>query len=223
MRRYSGTIQKTRCFCGQKPSPTTPSTARESSIPARRFAPQAQPTYELELKTGDGRKIWVEVNESPVVRDGKTVMVVGALQDITERKRAEKERMEMERRIQQSQKLESLGIMAGGIAHDFNNLLTAILGNLDLALMGGPVNPRSRTFMEQARKATLRASDLTNQMLAYSGKGKFHVRSFNLSGLVEEMAELLRASISKTVTLSLNTDRNIPDIKPIRPRSSRSS
>lgn len=172
-----------------------------------------QPTYELELKTGDGRKIWVEVNESPVVRDGKTVMVVGALQDITERKRAEKERMEMERRIQQSQKLESLGIMAGGIAHDFNNLLTAILGNLDLALMGGPVNPRSRTFMEQARKATLRASDLTNQMLAYSGKGKFHVRSFNLSGLVEEMAELLRASISKTVTLSLNTDRNIPDIK----------
>ncbi len=172
-----------------------------------------QPTYELELKTRDGREVWVEVNESPVVRDGRTIMVVGALQDITERKKAENERMEMERRFQQSQKLESLGLMAGGIAHDFNNLLTAILGNLDLALMGGPENPRSRAFMEQARRATLRASDLTNQMLAYSGKGKFHVRSFNLSGLVEEMAELLKASISKTVSLNLNTDRNIPDIK----------
>ena len=172
-----------------------------------------QPTYELELKARDGRKIWVEVNESPVVRDGRTIMIVGALQDITERKRAEKERVEMERRFQQSQKLESLGVMAGGIAHDFNNLLTAILGNLDLALMGGPENPRSRSFMEQARKATLRASDLTNQMLAYSGKGKFHVRSFNLSGLVEEMTGLLKASISKTVSLNLNTDRDIPDIK----------
>mgnify|MGYP003750313431 CR=1 FL=1 len=172
-----------------------------------------QPTYELELKTKDGRKVWVEVNESPVVRGGRTVMVVGALQDITERKKAEKERVEMERRFQQSQKLESLGVMAGGIAHDFNNLLTAILGNLDLALMGGPEKPRSKAFMEQARRATLRASDLTNQMLAYSGKGKFHVRSFNLSGLVEEMAELLKASISKTVSLSLNTDKDIPDIK----------
>ncbi len=179
---------------------------------------RSQPTYELELKAGEGRKIWVEVNESPVVRDGRTVMVVGALQDITERKKAEKERMEMERRFQQSQKLESLGVMAGGIAHDFNNLLTAILGNLDLALMGGPENPRSRAFMEQARRATLRASDLTNQMLAYSGKGKFYVRNFNLSGLVEEMAELLKASISKTVTLSLNTDRNIPDIKADQPQ-----
>ncbi len=172
-----------------------------------------QPTYELELKAGDGRKVWVEVSESPVVRDGRTVMVVGALQDITERKKAEKERMEMERRFQQSQKLESLGVMAGGIAHDFNNLLTAILGNLDLALMGGLENSRSRAFMEKARRATLRASDLTNQMLAYSGKGKFHVRSFNLSGLVEEMTELLKASIAKTVSLNLNTDRDIPDIK----------
>jgi len=172
-----------------------------------------QPTYELELKAKDGRKIWMEVNESPVVRDGKTVMIVGALQDITQRKKAEKERMEMERRFQQSQKLESLGIMAGGIAHDFNNLLTAILGNLDLAILGGVQNPRSQSFLEQARKATLRASDLTSQMLAYSGKGKFHVKTFNLSGLVDEMAGLLKASISKTVSLSLNTDKSIPSIK----------
>jgi PAS domain S-box-containing protein len=172
-----------------------------------------QPTYEMELKAQEGRRIWVEVNESPVVRDGKTVMMVGALQDITERKKAEKERMEMERRFQQSQKLESLGIMAGGIAHDFNNLLTAILGNLDLALLGGPQNPRAQAFLEQARTATLRASDLTSQMLAYSGKGKFHVKTFNLSGLVDEVAGLLKASISKTASLILSTDKSIPFIK----------
>ena len=171
-----------------------------------------QPTYEMELKAGGGRTIWVEVNESPVVREGKTVMIVGALQDITERKRAEKDRVEMERRFQQAQKFESLGVMAGGIAHDFNNLLTAILGNLDLALMGEPGSPRSRAFMEQARTATLRASDLTGQMLAYTGKGRFHVKTFDLRELVKQMTSLLRASISKTVVFNLDADRSIPDI-----------
>ncbi|MFY9397787.1 MAG: PAS domain S-box protein [Desulfomonilia bacterium] len=193
----------------------TDNPANQRAIEATRQAiltGKPQPTYEMELKTGSGGTIWVEVNESPVVRDGKTVMIVGALQDITERKRAEKQRMEMERRFQQAQKFESLGVMAGGIAHDFNNLLTAILGNLDLALMKPPGSPGSRAFIEQARTATMRASELTGQMLAYTGKGRFHVKTFNLSELVEEMASLLRASISKTVVLNLDMDRSIPEI-----------
>jgi two-component system cell cycle sensor histidine kinase/response regulator CckA len=125
------------------------------------------------------------------------------IRDISERKRAEKERLEMERRLLHSQKLESLGVLAGGIAHDFNNLLMAIIGNLDLALLDlSPVSP-SREYLEQAMHASQRASDLTRQMLAYSGKGRFVLEGIDLAELVLENAHLLKASIAKTASLDL--------------------
>jgi PAS domain S-box-containing protein len=138
--------------------------------------------------------------------------VVITARDITDRKKSEEERIEMERRLLHAQKLESLGVMAGGIAHDFNNLLMAILGNLDLALLDLSPVSRPRPFIDQALKAARRAADLTNQMLAYSGKGRFDLKVFDMSELVEEMARLLKASISKTVTLNLQMAR---DLQPI--------
>lgn len=136
--------------------------------------------------------------------------IVITARDITDRKKVENERIEMERRFQHAQKLESLGVLAGGIAHDFNNLLMAILGNLDLSQIDIAADSRSKHFIDQARYAARRAADLTNQMLAYSGKGKFDLKTFDLSELVEEMARLLKASIAKTVTLNLQMGRNMP-------------
>lgn len=136
--------------------------------------------------------------------------VVITARDITDRKKAEQERIDMEKRFQHAQKLESLGVLAGGIAHDFNNLLMAILGNLDLTLFDLPSSSKSHRFISQARLAAHRAADLTNQMLAYSGKGKFDMKTFDLSGFVEEMARLLKASISKTITLNLQMNRALP-------------
>jgi PAS domain S-box-containing protein len=138
--------------------------------------------------------------------------VVITARDITERKKAEEQKLDMERRLLHAQKLESLGVMAGGIAHDFNNLLMAILGNLDLARLDLSPVSRSRPFIDQALKAARRAADLTNQMLAYSGKGRFDLKPFDLSELVQEMAHLLKASISKTVTLNLQMEGNLPSI-----------
>jgi PAS domain S-box-containing protein len=138
--------------------------------------------------------------------------IVITARDVTDRKKSERSRLEMERRLLHAQKLESLGVMAGGIAHDFNNLLMAILGNLDLALLDLSEVSRSRPFISQALLAARRAADLTNQMLAYSGKGTFDLKTFGMSELVEEMARLLKASISKTVTLSLQLDKNLPMI-----------
>ena len=138
--------------------------------------------------------------------------VVITARDITERKKAEEQKLDMERRLLHAQKLESLGVMAGGIAHDFNNLLMAILGNLDLARLDLSPVSRSRPFIDQALKAARRAADLTNQMLAYSGKGRFELKPFDLSELVQEMARLLKASISKTVTLNLQMQANLPSI-----------
>jgi signal transduction histidine kinase len=133
-------------------------------------------------------------------------------QEITGRRKAEQERLEMERRLLHAQKLESLGILAGGIAHDFNNLLMAVLGNLDLALRKlSPVSP-ARLNIEHSAQAASRAADLTRQMLAYSGKGSFVVKPMDLSELVEENAHLFRSSVARTTELRVRLDRSVPAI-----------
>ena len=133
--------------------------------------------------------------------------------DVTERRQAEEERRQFEAKIQQAQKLESLGVLAGGIAHDFNNLLMAILGNVDLALMDlSPASPVRPNLLEAA-KASQRAADLCRQMLAYSGKGRFVVEAVDLNDLVEEMARMLEVSISKKAVLSYNFARDLPAIE----------
>jgi PAS domain S-box-containing protein len=110
------------------------------------------------------------------------------------------------------QKLESIGVLAGGIAHDFNNLLHVVLGNTDIAL--SRLSPRSpaREPLEEVVQATLRAADLTRQMLAYSGKGAFVVRHLDLSDEVREMATLLRTALSKQASLVWELASNLPPV-----------
>jgi PAS domain S-box-containing protein len=129
-----------------------------------------------------------------------------------ERKRAEEERQRLQAQVQHVQKLESLGVLAGGIAHDFNNLLGTILGNADLALMDLPADSPARASLEEIGKAVRRASELSNQMLAYSGRGRFIVQPINLSDLVREMGELLKVSISKKAALEYDLMDDLPAI-----------
>ncbi len=120
-----------------------------------------------------------------------------ALREARERKRAEDERRRLEAKIQHAQKLESLGVLAGGIAHDFNNLLVGILGNADLALLKEtPSSPR-RKYLESIIDAAQRAADLSNQMLAFSGKGRFVTRVLDLRELVRDVVHLLEMPLSK--------------------------
>ena len=110
------------------------------------------------------------------------------------------------------QKLESIGVLAGGIAHDFNNLLHVVLGNADIALSNLGTGSSAREPLEEVVRATLRAADLTRQLLAYSGKGAFVVRHLDLSTEVREMATLLRTSISKQATLTWELASDLPAI-----------
>jgi PAS domain S-box-containing protein len=110
------------------------------------------------------------------------------------------------------QKLESIGVLAGGIAHDFNNLLHVVLGNADIALSRLPVRSPAREPLEEVVRATIRAADLTRQMLAYSGKGAFVVRHLDLSNEVREMATLLRTAITKQASLVWELASNLPPI-----------
>jgi PAS domain S-box-containing protein len=111
------------------------------------------------------------------------------------------------------QKLESIGVLAGGIAHDFNNLLHVILGNADIALSRLAGRSPARQPLEEVIRATIRAADLTRQMLAYSGKGAFVVRNLDLSNEVREMATLLRTAISKQATLVWELETDLPAVK----------
>jgi len=162
----------------------------------------------------DGSTRWIRDRGFPVRDDrGEVYRAVGIAQDITERKQAEEERQRLEAQVQQAQKLESLGILAGGIAHDFNNLLTGILGNASLALMDLSENAPARPSIEQIEKSSLRAAELTNQMLAYSGRGSFVVVPVDLSKLIWEMMELLESSISKKVTVQHKLRDDLPAVE----------
>ena len=133
--------------------------------------------------------------------------------DITDLKKAEQTRLNLERQIQHAQKLESLGVLAGGIAHDFNNILMAILGNADLAMMNLEETSPSYSNIKAIESAAKRAADLSKQMLAYSGKGQFRVELINLKDEVKEMTHIIEVSISKKAVLKYNFADNLPLIE----------
>ena len=159
----------------------------------------ADDEYRVVHRSGEVR--WVRDIARHVVNEetGRS-FIQGAIYDMTDRKRAEEERLEMERRLLHAQKLESLGVLAGGIAHDFNNLLLAIGGNLELAQLrlprGAGGDNMAGQFIARALAAVENATGLAQQMLAYSGRGRSAMRTVNLSALVQENADLLRAAIA---------------------------
>ena len=129
--------------------------------------------------------------------------------DLKERT-AERDAAVLEQRLQQTQKLESLGLLAGGVAHDFNNLLVGILGNASLVFDELADRPDARARVGQLVKAGRRAADLTRQLLAYSGKGRFVVETIDLSSLIRELSDLLRTSLPERASLQLH----LPDVGP---------
>jgi PAS domain S-box-containing protein len=122
------------------------------------------------------------------------------------------ERIRIEEQLRHTQKLESLGVLAGGVAHDFNNLLTGILGNSSLALDNiGPSHP-NRPLIAEVMKAAERAAELTRQLLAYAGKGRFVMRTLDLSEMVREISSLVQTSFPKHVYLRLQLADDLPGI-----------
>jgi len=156
---------------------------------------------------------WVRIDVTRIPgRKGEAIGLGIRIIDITELKRVEEERRNFDARLQHAQKLESLGVMAGGIAHYFNNLLMAILGNVDLALQEMPEDSSLRESIVEIEKASLRASVLCRQMLAYAGKGEFVVGPISLNKVVEDLVYLLRTSLGKKAVLNMHLERDLPAI-----------
>jgi PAS domain S-box-containing protein len=150
---------------------------------------------------------------------GRSTSILSLVQDVTDRVLAEQvgqkaalEKQTLERKLQESQKLESLGVLAGGIAHDFNNLLTGVLGNASLARMDLPADSPVQPYLEQIEVAAARAADLCKQMLAYSGKGRFVVHRLDLNALIVDTTRLLQVSISKRAVMKFQLADGLPVI-----------
>jgi PAS domain S-box-containing protein len=152
----------------------------------------------------DGTEFPVEIALSYVpAKEGP--IAIAFVNDVSERRKTEEQ-------LRHTQKLESLGVLAGGVAHDFNNLLTGILGNCSLALDSLPATDPTRELLRSAIGASERAADLTRQLLAYAGKGRFVTGPVDLSALVRDMGQLLESSIPRSVQLCLELASGLPPI-----------
>ena len=180
-----------------------------AELPLRRAQAENRPVLDVELRIvhEGGPEFQVLASAVPLQdQKGNARGAVTTLQDITAQKRSAQELLEVERRLQEAQRLESLGVLAGGIAHDFNNLLTGILGNISLVRLDlpPPGHANVRASLDNLEQAAFRAADLCKQMLAYAGKGRFVIESLNLSRLVKEAVDLLEVSLQRKATFKLD-------------------
>ena len=163
----------------------------------------------------DGRLVPITCSTAPIMGDGQIAGAVLVVRDISEEKLADQVEREREEALRQAQKLESIGVLAGGIAHDFNNLLTGIMGNAGMArraVQAGRTE-HAATLLGDVLKASERAADLTRQLLAYAGKGRFLVQPLDVCQLITEVSTLIRTSISKKITLVLDVPEECPAIE----------
>jgi len=129
---------------------------------------------------------------------------VSFVQDITERKEAEKHRLRLETQMRETQKMESLGTLAGGIAHDFNNILAAILGYAELARLECPVDSKSKQYVSQISQAGRRAKDLVQQILTFSRQGPSEKGPLDMSLVIEEALKLIKATLPTNIEIREN-------------------
>lgn len=154
---------------------------------------------------GDCKGLIVVMDRKPLDRPevAKSILRIFASRAAGELERLEAEAMQrrLEQQLRQTQKWESLGVLAGGVAHDFNNLLSSILGNASLALIDLPESSPARECLEHIELASHRAAELINQLLVYAGQGKLKLETVDVGELIREMADLLFVSISKKIKL----------------------
>ena len=168
--------------------------------------------FERRFLTYLGAEADLELALAPATVLGKPMVQV-IMRDVSDRRRAEEERLALERKLLETQKLESLGLLAGGIAHDFNNLLVAIMGNAGLAMLESQPRSRVADYLSEIESAAQRAADLARQMLAYSGKGKFVVEPIDLSAAVRDIGSLLAVTLPKKALLEYHLASSLPTIE----------
>jgi len=164
-------------------------------------------TAEYRFRKKDGSYAFT-LDWGTVIHDekGKPVRMIGAMLDITERKRAEDERKNLQEQLTQTQKMESIGTLAGGIAHDFNNILGGIIGYTELAQDDAVPGSSVQNYLVEVLKSATRAKDLVKQILTFSRKSQEERKPILLYPIVKEAEKLLRSAIPTTIEIRQSID-----------------
>ncbi len=161
-----------------------------------------------------GDVAWALCNGYPVVDGrGRLQLVIISFIDITELRRAEKEREELQEQLRQATKMEAIGRLAGGVAHDFNNLLTGIMGYAELVELALDPEHPARGFAAEILRGSERAADLTAQLLAFARKQVVEPRVMQLNEVVERAENLLRRLIGEDILLSFRPAEDLSNIR----------
>jgi PAS domain S-box-containing protein len=168
---------------------------------------------EFETVRRNGERFPIEVRTIPVRHRGEP-HVLAMIRDLTERRRVEQERAQLEAQLRQAQKMEAIGQLTGGIAHDFNNLLTSIMGYIVLAgdREAALADSRLGGYLSQAHRSCERARDLIQQMLMFSRGRRGSPRAASLASVLQGVLPTLRAGLPDTLELSVETDESAPPV-----------
>lgn len=168
-------------------------------------------TQDFEIQLPNGRHWYIR--GYPVLdEDSKVIATAIFGQEMTDIKRAEEEKHQIEHQFHQAQKLESIGRLAGGVAHDLNNLLSPILGYSEMLLKDSE-SPPDRDSLNEIIGAAYRARDLVRQLLAFSRKQTLEFKLINLNDLITNLQKLLRRTIREDVGIKLSLEPDLPNIK----------
>jgi len=168
---------------------------------------------EYRLLSAEGTEFQTEINAEYIRgSDGQPTKMVFVIRDITERKRAEKEKAKLQEQLAQAQKIESVGRLAGGVAHDFNNLLTVINGYSELMLMAN-LPEQLRNPIIQIKYAGDRAQQLTSQLLAFSRKQVIQPKIINLNTLIADHMKMLGRLLGEDIEISTQLPKDLANIK----------
>ena len=154
----------------------------------------------------DGRERQIADSGAPIRdREGRIIGVVLVFRDVTDRQRMEAELLKVK-------KLESVGVLAGGIAHDFNNILAAILGNINLALLDGSMKEGTRRLLSESEKASIRAKDLTRQLLTFAKGGEPVKETASIAEIIRDSANFILHGSKTACSYSLPDNLWLVDI-----------
>jgi PAS domain S-box-containing protein len=163
---------------------------------------------EAQLITKEGKKLYLDILSSPLRGNGETAGVVAILRNITARKIAMEEKRHLEARLQQAQKMESIGTLAGGIAHDFNNVLMGIQGHVSMMLLHmDPAHPLQK-HIKGIEESIENGASLTSQLLGFARGGKYEVEAADLNELIERTCDMFGRT-RKELTIHTNYQRDI--------------
>jgi two-component system cell cycle sensor histidine kinase/response regulator CckA len=172
--------------------------------------------YEATLRTKDNREIPVEVNSTVIPNlEGadNEPLLLAMIRDVSDRKEAERRQRDLEIQLKNTQRMESLGVLAGGIAHDFNNLLVTIMGNTELMLSGRYSQEELRNTLQLVLEASTQAADLCRQMQAYAGQTVAVVAREELNSIVDNISRLLQVTVAGRAHISFQLGEKMPAVE----------